>query len=69
MNTFSVSEYTVFAIVQLLRKWREQRPSNQGDLDSSVKVESGRVCFTVEHLLLSSCLYCGASLLLGCVLN
>jgi hypothetical protein len=44
-------EYTMFAPAQLLRNWREQRPSNMGDLNSSVRgrlVESvarGWICF------------------------
>jgi hypothetical protein len=30
----------MFAPAQLLRIWREQRPSNQGDLDSSATWET-----------------------------
>jgi hypothetical protein len=33
MNTRSAREYTMFAPAQLLRNWRDQRPSNQGVLD------------------------------------
>jgi hypothetical protein len=33
MNTRSAREYTMFAPAKLFRKWREQRPSNRGDLD------------------------------------
>jgi hypothetical protein len=36
MNTRYAPEYTVFTPAQVLHNWREQRPSNQGDLDSSV---------------------------------
>jgi hypothetical protein len=36
MNTRSAREYTIFAPAQLLRIWREQRPSNKDDLDSNV---------------------------------
>jgi hypothetical protein len=36
MNTRSAREYAMLSPAQLLRNWREQRPSNQGDLDSSV---------------------------------
>jgi hypothetical protein len=32
----SARKYTMFSSTQLLRNWREQRPSNQGDLDSNV---------------------------------
>jgi hypothetical protein len=42
MNTRSAREYTVFASAQLLRNWREQRPSSQGDVNSSVTGEAGR---------------------------
>jgi hypothetical protein len=36
-------EYTMFVPTQLLRSWREQRPSNKSDLDSSVMGEDWRV--------------------------
>jgi hypothetical protein len=36
MNTRSDREHTKFEPAQLLRNWREQRPINQGYLDSSV---------------------------------
>jgi hypothetical protein len=39
-HTHSTREYTIFAPAQLLRNWREQRPSNQDDLDS---VSRGRL--------------------------
>jgi hypothetical protein len=57
MNTRSARVYNMFASVQLLRNWREQRPSNQGDLDSSVTGEGGRVYYTGVDLLLISFLY------------
>jgi hypothetical protein len=48
----------------------EQRPSNQGDLDSSVTgVGDGKVYYTGVDLLLISFLYRSTWLLLGCVLN
>jgi hypothetical protein len=50
--TRSTRDYTTFAHAQLLRNWREQRPSSQGDLDSSVTGEIGRVCYTGVELLL-----------------
>jgi beta-galactosidase GanA len=31
-----VREYTMFESAQVLLNWREQRPSNEDDLDSSV---------------------------------
>jgi hypothetical protein len=43
MNTRSACEYTMFAPAQRLRNWLDQRPSNQGDLDSSVTGEDARV--------------------------
>jgi hypothetical protein len=46
MSTRSAREYAMFAPPQLLRNWREQRPSNQGDLDWSVVGEVGRVYYT-----------------------
>jgi hypothetical protein len=46
MNTRSAREHTIIAPAQLLRNWREQRPSNQSDLDSSVTEEVGRVYYT-----------------------
>jgi hypothetical protein len=36
-------EYTMFPSTQLWRNLREQRPNNQGELDSSVTGEDGRV--------------------------
>jgi hypothetical protein len=43
----------MFLSVQLLRNWGEQRPSNQGDLYSSVTAENGRVYYTgVDTLLI-----------------
>jgi hypothetical protein len=52
MNTLPAREYTMFASAQLLRNWREQRPSNQGDFDSSVTGEVRRVYYTGVDLLL-----------------
>jgi hypothetical protein len=52
MSTRSASEYTIFAPAQLLRRWREHRPSNQGYLDSSVTGEAGRVYYTGVDLFL-----------------
>jgi hypothetical protein len=46
MNTRYALEYTMFAPAQFLRNWREQRPCIQGDLDSRVSVEVGRVYYT-----------------------
>jgi hypothetical protein len=37
MNAHSAREYTMFAPAQILRNWFEQRPSNEGDLDSIVR--------------------------------
>jgi hypothetical protein len=36
----------MFTPVQLVLNWREQRPSNYNDLDSSVTEEVGRVYYT-----------------------
>jgi hypothetical protein len=49
MNTDSAHEYTMFAPAKLLHKWGEQWPSNQGNLDSSVTGEFGRVNFTAKR--------------------
>jgi hypothetical protein len=57
MNTRSAREYAMFAAAQFLRKWCEQRPSNRGDLDSSVTEDVGRVYYTGVDLLLISFLY------------
>jgi hypothetical protein len=35
MNTRSIREHNMFVPTRLLRSWREQRPSNKGDLDMS----------------------------------
>jgi hypothetical protein len=46
----------MFAPAQLLRNLREQRPSNQGGLDSSVTGEIGRVYYMgVDLLLMQFC--------------
>jgi hypothetical protein len=52
MNTWSAREYAMFVPAQSLRDWCEQRPSNQGDLDSSVTEDAGRVCYTEVELLM-----------------
>jgi hypothetical protein len=61
----------MFATAQLLRDWCEQRPSNQGDLGSSVTGEGGGVYYTGLDLLLISFLYRNRPtwLLLGSILN
>jgi hypothetical protein len=41
-------------LAQLLRNWREQRPSNQDDFNSSVTGEVGRVYSTGVDLFLIS---------------
>jgi hypothetical protein len=45
-ETRSTRDYTMFAPAQVLRNWREQRPSNKGDLDSSIAWEVGKVYYT-----------------------
>jgi hypothetical protein len=70
MNTRSAREYIMFAPAQLLRNWPEQRPSNKGDLDSSLGGGGGYgVFYTAVDLLLVSFSYHSTELLLGCVLN
>jgi hypothetical protein len=54
MNTLSAREYTMLASAQLWRNWLEKRLSNQGDLDSSLTGEVGRVYYTGMNLLLGS---------------
>jgi hypothetical protein len=49
----------MFTPAQLWRNWREQRPSNEGDLDSGVTGDVWRVYYMGVDLIL----------LLGCVLN
>jgi hypothetical protein len=44
MNTLSAREI-MYAPAQRLRNWREQRPSNQSDLDSSVSGDVGRAYY------------------------
>jgi len=41
--TLPARKCIMFAPAQLLRNWREQRPSNNDDLDPSVMVEVRRV--------------------------
>jgi hypothetical protein len=53
-------EYTIFAPAQLLRNWREHRPSNKCDLDLNTSGEGGRIlhvsstkvcnCFCVAYI-------------------
>jgi hypothetical protein len=69
MNTRSAREYVMFASAQLLSNWRDQRPSNQDDLDSTVTGKAGRVYYTGVDLLLISFLYRSTRLMFGCVLN
>jgi hypothetical protein len=47
-------KYIMFAPAQLLRTWREQRPSNKSDLDSSATGEVGKVYYMGVDLLLIS---------------
>jgi hypothetical protein len=54
MNTRSAREYTIFVLSQLVRNWREQRPSNKRDLNSSDTGKVGRVYYTGMDLLLIS---------------
>jgi hypothetical protein len=49
-----LSECTMLAPAQLMRNWSEPRPSNPGDLGSSVTGEAGRVYYTGVDLLLIS---------------
>jgi hypothetical protein len=67
MNTLSAHEYTVFEPAQHLRNCREQRPSDEGDLDSGVSRKVGRVYYRGVDLLRISFLYCRTRLFLGCV--
>jgi hypothetical protein len=48
----SAREYTMFTPAQLLRNWREQRPSNNGDLDLTVTGDVGIVYYTGVDLIL-----------------
>jgi hypothetical protein len=68
MNTRYAREYAMFAPAQLLR-WSKQRPSNQGDLDSSVTGKVGRVYYTGVDLLLILFLCQSTLLFLNCVLD
>jgi hypothetical protein len=44
MKTLAAFEYTMFSPAKLLLNWREKRPSNQDDLDSSATGQVRRVC-------------------------
>jgi hypothetical protein len=68
-NGIRLPEFNIAIRLVVLRKWREQRPSNQGDLDSSVTGEAGRIYYTGVDLLLISSLYRIMWLVWGCVLN
>jgi hypothetical protein len=59
----------MFAPVQLLHNWREQRPNNMGDLEPRVTEEVGRVYYREVYLLLIPLLYISTWYLMGCVLN
>jgi hypothetical protein len=43
MNVRFAPEHTKFTLARLLCNWRMRRPSNEGDLESSVSGEDGRV--------------------------
>jgi hypothetical protein len=58
----------MFASAQLLRNWREQRPSNQGDLGLSVTGEV-RENYTGADLLLIYFLLPWYAIVIGWVLN
>jgi hypothetical protein len=54
-EVMSKSEHTFCSLInQHLRSWHEQRPSNEGELDSSVTGVVGRVHYTEVNLLLAS---------------
>jgi hypothetical protein len=57
MSTFSAREYTLFTPTQILRNWREQRPSNQSDLDSNIIGKFGLVYYAGMNQHLTSRLY------------
>jgi hypothetical protein len=48
----------MFAPVQHLRNWREQRPSSKADLGSIVTGEIGKVDYIGVDLILFLFLYC-----------
>jgi hypothetical protein len=43
MNTNFIQEHTLLVSAELVRNWREQKPSNQSDIDCRVMTEVGRV--------------------------
>jgi hypothetical protein len=54
LNTRSARGYSMFAPAQISRNCSERRPSNQGDTDSVVTEEAGKVCYTgVDHPVIS----------------
>jgi hypothetical protein len=59
INSRSAPEYVMFAPPQLLRNYREQRPSSQGDLKSSATGKVGGGCYTEMDLPLTSFVYGG----------
>jgi hypothetical protein len=59
----------IHRVRMILSSWRERRPSNQGDLDSSVTGEVGRVLHGGGNASGVPFLYCSTWLLLCCVLN
>jgi hypothetical protein len=68
INTRSARKFSMFALTQLLRNWREQRPSSKATESSGTDV-TGKVCYTEVDLLLTSLLYSSTWLLLGYVLH
>jgi hypothetical protein len=65
MNTRSAPEYTTFTRSHLLRNWRDQRPSNKGDLESCVTAEGERIYYTALDQLVISCFYRSVPVLLS----
>jgi hypothetical protein len=67
------SEHTLCSwihhVPKLLSKWREHRPSNEGDPVSSATREVRRAYYTRMGQLLISFLYSSTLLLFDCVLN
>jgi hypothetical protein len=55
MNARSAREYTMFTLAQIFLNWRKQRPSNEGDLDSSVTGQLGRAHYTGVDLFRFNC--------------
>jgi hypothetical protein len=57
MNAPSAREKTMFGHEQFLRNWRQQRPSNQGEIDSSIRLEVVIIYYTgwSYFILLQQC--------------